>query len=132
MLTQPGRSGQESRRYLGARRGITGVFEGFGRPTRRRRSLTRGSQSATYFFMKTTVTTTEAQANLPRLLRELPAARAVTITNHGRIAGFLVSTERMEAIIETMEILGNAEAMKAINDFEAGRSPGRDLSCLDE
>lgn len=82
--------------------------------------------------MKTTVTTTEAQANLPRLLRQLPAAKAVTITNHGRIAGFLVSTERMEAIIETMEILGNAEAMKAITDFEAGRSQGRDLACLDE
>ncbi|MDB6036692.1 MAG: Antitoxin Phd YefM, type toxin-antitoxin system, partial [Verrucomicrobiales bacterium] len=54
--------------------------------------------------MKTTVTTTEAQANLPRLLRQLPATRAVTITNHGRIAGFLVSKDRMEAIIETMEI----------------------------
>lgn len=82
--------------------------------------------------MKTTVTTTEAQANLPRLLRQLSSARAVTITNHGRIAGFLVSKERMEAIIETMDILANAEAMKAIADFEAGRSKGKDISCLDE
>ncbi len=82
--------------------------------------------------METTVTTTEAQANLPRLLRQLPSSRAVTITNHGRIAGFLVSKERMEAIIETMDILANAEAMKAITDFEAGRSRGKDISCLDE
>ena len=82
--------------------------------------------------MKTTVTTTEAQANLPRLLKQLPAARAVTITNHGRIAGFLVSKDRMEAIIETMEILANAAAMKVITDFEEGRSKGKDISCLDE
>lgn len=82
--------------------------------------------------MKTTFTTTEAQANLPRLLRQLPATRAVTITNHGKIAGFLVSKERMEAIIETMEILANTEAMKAITDFETGRSKGKDISCLDE
>ena len=82
--------------------------------------------------MKTTVTTTEAQANLPRLLRQLPAARAVTITNHGRIAGFLVSKDRMEAIIETMEILSNSEAMKSIVDFEEGHSKGKDASCLDE
>jgi prevent-host-death family protein len=82
--------------------------------------------------MKTTVTTTQAQANLPRLLRQLAATRAVTITNHGRIAGFLVSRERMEAIIETMEILANPRAMAAIADYEAGRSSGKDISCLDE
>lgn len=82
--------------------------------------------------MKTTVTTTEAQANLPRLLKQLPTTKAVTITNHGRIAGFLVSKERMEAIIETMEILSNPDAMKAIADFESGAAKGEDISCLDE
>ena len=82
--------------------------------------------------MKSTVTTTEAQATLPRLLKQLRKQMAVTITNHGRVAGFLVSKERMEAIIETMEVLGNAEAMKAIRDFEAGRSKGKDISALDE
>lgn len=82
--------------------------------------------------MKTTVTTTEAQANLPRLLRELPARKSLTITSHGRIAGFLISKDRMEAIIETMEILANSRAMKVVRDFEAGRSQGKDISCLDE
>jgi len=48
------------------------------------------------------------------------------------IAGFLVSKDRMEAIIETMEILANTAAMKAITDFEDGRSKGKDISCLDE
>ena len=82
--------------------------------------------------MKTTVTTTEAQANLPKLLKQLPKQQALTITNHGRIAGFLISKERMEAIIETMEILANPKAMKAIRDFEAGRSQGKDVACVDE
>jgi prevent-host-death family protein len=82
--------------------------------------------------MKSTVTTTEAQANLPRLLKQLQKQKSVTITNHGRIAGFLVSKERMEAIIETMEILANAQAMKAIRDYERGVSKGKDISCLDE
>ena len=82
--------------------------------------------------MKTTVTTTDAQANLPRLLRQLPRQKSLTITNHGRIAVFLVSKDRMEAIIETMEVLANPKAMKAIRDFEGGRSEGKDISCLDE
>jgi PHD/YefM family antitoxin component YafN of YafNO toxin-antitoxin module len=81
--------------------------------------------------MKTTVTTTEAQANLPRLLRELPRQKALTITNHGRIAGFLISKDRMEAIIETMELLANRTAIKAIEDFEAGHFKGKDISCLE-
>lgn len=38
----------------------------------------------------------------------------------------------MEAIIETMEILANPEAMKAIQAFEAGHSRGKNLSCLDD
>lgn len=82
--------------------------------------------------MKSTVTTTEAQANLPRLLKQLQKQKSVTITNHGRIAGFLVSKERMEAIIETMEILANPMAMKAIREYEAGTAKGKDTSCLDE
>jgi PHD/YefM family antitoxin component YafN of YafNO toxin-antitoxin module len=82
--------------------------------------------------VKSTVTTTEAQANLPRFLKELPKRKSLTITNHGRIAGFLISPDRMEAIIESMEILANPEAMNAIRDFEAGRSEGKDISVLDE
>jgi PHD/YefM family antitoxin component YafN of YafNO toxin-antitoxin module len=82
--------------------------------------------------MKTTVTTTEAQATLPRLLKQLPRQKSLTITNHGRIAGFLVSKDRMEAIIETMEILANPKAMRAIRDFESGRSRGKDISSLEE
>jgi hypothetical protein len=38
----------------------------------------------------------------------------------------------MEAIIETLEILGNREAMKAISDYQAGRVKMRDVSALDE
>lgn len=82
--------------------------------------------------MKTTVTTTEAQANLPKLLRQLPKQKSLTITNHGRIAGFLVSKDRMEAIIESMELMANPQAMRAIQDFEVGQSAGKDISSLDE
>ncbi|HYE32861.1 MAG TPA: hypothetical protein VEH27_15640 [Methylomirabilota bacterium] len=49
----------------------------------------------------------------------------------GRIAGFLVSKDRMDAIIETLEILANKEAVKAIEGFEAGMSRGIDISRLE-
>lgn len=81
--------------------------------------------------MKTTVTTTEAQANLPRLLKQLAKRKALTITHHGRIAAFLVSQDRLEVIFETRKMLTNPEAIKAIRDSECGKSKGRDISCLD-
>lgn len=38
----------------------------------------------------------------------------------------------MEAIIETLEITCNREAMKAISDYETGKVAMRDISALDE
>lgn len=82
--------------------------------------------------MNSTVTVTEAQAQLPRLIRELPKRRAVTVERHGKIAGILISPERMEAIVETMELLANPRAMKAVRDFEAGKTKFKAAACLDD
>jgi hypothetical protein len=38
----------------------------------------------------------------------------------------------MEAIIETLEIMANPRAMKAIRGYEAGKARMKDVSCLDE
>ncbi len=61
--------------------------------------------------VKTTLNVTEAQTQLPRLLR---SKKTVTICRRGETVAFLVSRERMETIFETLEILSNPEAMKAI------------------
>ena len=39
---------------------------------------------------------------------------------------------RDEALIETMEILSDPQAMKAIRDFESGKMPMKPVECLDE
>jgi len=56
----------------------------------------------------------------------------VTIARHGRTVAYLVSRARMEAIIETLEIMGDARAMKAIRAYEAGKGRFKDIACLDE
>jgi hypothetical protein len=72
------------------------------------------------------------QAQAPRLVREAEKQGALSIARHGRTVAFLVSRERMEAIIETMEILGDPKAMKAIRAYEAGKGEFKDAACLDE
>lgn len=82
--------------------------------------------------MTSTVTISELQAQAPRFVREAEKQGAVTIARHGRTVAFLVSRERMEAIIETLEIMGNPRAMKAIQNYEAGKGRFKDVACLDE
>jgi len=82
--------------------------------------------------MNSTVTISELQAQAPRFVREAEKQGAVTIARHGKTVAFLVSKERMEAIIETLEIMGNPKAMKAIRAYETGKARFKDVACLDE
>jgi prevent-host-death family protein len=82
--------------------------------------------------MNSTVTISELQAQAPRCVRRAEREGAISIARHGRTVAVLLSRERMEAIIETLEIMGNRKAMKAIREYEAGRATMRDISCLDE
>ena len=56
----------------------------------------------------------------------------MAVTRHGRVAAFLISKDRVEAMIETMEILSDPEAMRAIREFEAGKTKMKPVACLDE
>jgi PHD/YefM family antitoxin component YafN of YafNO toxin-antitoxin module len=81
--------------------------------------------------MSSTYSVTEAQTNLPRLLRDA-AERPIAIRRRDKTVAYLVSSERMEAIAETLEILANPDAMKAIRAHRAGKMKFFPLSSLDE
>lgn len=82
--------------------------------------------------MNSTVTVSELQAQTPRVLRETQRRGMIAVTRHGRIAAFLISRDRVEAMIETMEILSEPQAIKAIRDFEAGKTKMMPVDSLDE
>jgi len=82
--------------------------------------------------MNSIVTISELQAEAPRCVRRAEREGALPIARHGRTVAFLISRARMEGIIETLEIMGNAKAMKAIRNYEAGKARMKDVSCLDE
>jgi len=81
--------------------------------------------------MKTTYSITRAQSQLPRVVREA-ADGAIAITRHDETVAYVVSRERMDAIMETMEVLANPEAMTAIQDFERGRTTFHPADDLDD
>ena len=81
---------------------------------------------------RSTVTVTELQAHTPKILREAGRRGMLAVTEEGHVTAFLVSRDRVMAMIETMEILSNTEAMKAIQKFEAGKTKMHPVSVLDE
>jgi antitoxin YefM len=56
----------------------------------------------------------------------------VAITRHDETVAYMVSRERMEAIVESMEILADPEAMKAIRAYEQGKTKFSPLAVLDD
>jgi antitoxin YefM len=82
--------------------------------------------------MKSTYSVTEAQTQLPSLIRRAEKGEPVRIRRRNETVAYLVSRERMEAIVETIELLANPDAMKAIAAHRAGRMKLRPLSALDE
>jgi PHD/YefM family antitoxin component YafN of YafNO toxin-antitoxin module len=74
----------------------------------------------------------KATRDLPRIVRGLKKTGSLAISNRGRTVAYLISRDRVEAMLETLEVLGNPKAMKAIRDFEAGKTKFRPVEVLDE
>jgi prevent-host-death family protein len=81
---------------------------------------------------RSTYSVTEAQSALPRLLREAESGELVGISRRDETVAYLLSRQHLEAIVETMELLANPRARKAIADHRAGRTKLFALSAIDE
>jgi len=82
--------------------------------------------------MKSTVSATKARSQFPSLLRQVEAGDTIAICRQDHAVAYLIPRARWEAILETMAMLANPDAMKAIRDYRAGRAKFKDVSCLDE
>ena len=80
--------------------------------------------------MTSTYSVTQAQTNLPRLIKEAADEGSIAITRHDETVAYLVSSGRMDAIMETLDLLGNPVAMKALRDYEQGKTKFLPLSAL--
>src|SRR5256885_15944459 len=72
--------------------------------------------------MDSTYSVTQAQTNLPRLIKEAAAEGSIAITRHEETVAYLISRGRMDAIVETLDLLGNPAAIKALRDDEQGKT----------
>lgn len=72
--------------------------------------------------MKSTVSISEAQDSFAALVKAAEKGSVVTVTRHDSPVAFVMGFERMTAIAETLEIMGNPVAMSAIREHRAGKA----------
>ena len=77
---------------------------------------------------ESTVNVTEAQANLPRLIRR----DSFAISRHGKVVGVFLSKDRIEALSETMELLGDENFTAALWEYKSGKTKFYDADALDK
>ncbi len=82
--------------------------------------------------MSSTYSVAQAQSQLPSLIKQAEKGHAVSIRRRNETVAFLLSRERMEAIVETLEVLSNPEAVKAIAAHRVGRTKFAAASVLDD
>jgi PHD/YefM family antitoxin component YafN of YafNO toxin-antitoxin module len=74
------------------------------------------------------VNVTEAQARLNKLVDK----DSFAISRHGKIVGVYLSKDRIEALVETMELLSKPEFAGALKDYESGRMKFHGTAALDK
>ena len=81
--------------------------------------------------MRPTYSVSEAQAQLPTLLKRAEN-EVIVITRRDKTVAYLVSAQRMEAIVETLELMADPEAMKAVRRAREHKVKYYPLTVLDE
>ena len=81
--------------------------------------------------MASTYSVTEAQAQFPALLRKVEHD-LIGITRRDKTVAYLVSAQRMEAIAETLEVMADAMAMKALRRARQGKGKYYPAEILDK
>jgi prevent-host-death family protein len=80
--------------------------------------------------MSSTYSVAEAQAQLPALLKKANND-LIVITRRDKAVAYLVSVQRMEAIVETLELMADAQAMRALRRARSGKGKYYPLNILD-
>ena len=72
--------------------------------------------------MKSTVSVSGGQSSFAAVVKAAEKGSVVTVTRRGEPVACVMGYERMTAIAETLEVMGNATAMAAIEEHRAGKT----------
>jgi prevent-host-death family protein len=80
--------------------------------------------------MKTTYSVSKGQSQFPALIRTAQRRGVATVTKHDETVAYVVSRETWEAMLETMELLGNPDFQRQWRRLRAGKVKYHSLDAL--
>lgn len=82
--------------------------------------------------MKRSYSIAAGQKSFPEVVAASEKGQPIPIERHGETVAYVVSKERFDAMLETMELLSNPEFVKTLRIYEAGKTKWRALEDLPE
>lgn len=92
--------------------------------------LTLGGTCVSRFIMKTTYSISKGQSQFPALVRTAQRRGVAVITKHDEAVAYVVSREKWEALLETMELLSSPDFQRQWRRLQTGKVKYHPLSAL--
>ena len=80
--------------------------------------------------MKTSYSIAAGQKNFPEVVAASEKGNPIPIERHGETVAYVISKDRFDAVLETMELLSNPEFVDTLRTYEAGETTWTSLEDL--
>lgn len=80
--------------------------------------------------MKTSYSIAAGQKNFPEVVAASEKGEPIAIERHGETVAYVISKDRFDAVLETMELLSNQEFVETLRTYEAGETKWTSLEDL--
>ena len=80
--------------------------------------------------MKTSYSIAAGQKNFPEVVAASEKGEPIPIERHGETVAYVISKDRFDAVLETMELLSNQEFVDTLRTYDAGETKWTSLKDL--
>ena len=80
--------------------------------------------------MKSSYSIAAGQKNFPEVVAASEKGEPIPIERHGETVAYVISKDRFDAVLETMELLSNPEFVETLRKYESGKTKWTSLEDL--
>lgn len=82
------------------------------------------------YAVKSSYSIAAGQKNFPEVVAASEKGEPIPIVRHGETVAYVISKDRFDAVLETMELLSNQEFVDTLRTYEAGETKWTPLEDL--
>ena len=82
--------------------------------------------------MKRSYSIAAGQKSFPEVVSASEKGEPIAIERHGETVAYVISKDRFDAVLETMELLSNREFVRTLRTYEAGKTKWTKLEDIPE